>query len=484
MRSTRCVVLSVSVIALASCAAVPVTDNILPASDISANWAAVESKLNHTKEDVRNGWLDDLKMPTLSHFVDEVLQNNPDFRATAHRMEAAGYRAKTSQADLYPTLNANFGAGRRHSSNPSMTGNSLSLGLDARWEADVWGRLSAQTGAAEANYSAARYDVEGARLSLAAHVTQAWFDTMEAQAQWELADETVTSYERAVDIVTKRFARGLSTGLDLRLIMSSLEAARASLNRRQDELSQQKRRLEILAGRYPAAQIMASGQLPDLISDVPVGLPVNLLERRPDLQAAKARLLAAGYISQASDKALLPKFSITASGNNSSSGFSDLLKFDNIFWNLLGNITQPIFEGGKLRYNAKASRALFEAEKQVYARILLASFKEVEDALSSEKALKSEVNHTQKAAENAISAAKVALDQYSRGLIKISVLLESQRQSLVQQSRLLAVKKQRINNRIALHLALGGDFTSKEDIQKMTTKNNAPKGEADKGNIL
>ena len=469
MKSAKYLVLSVSMVALASCASVPVTDKTLPTPDISAKWAAAGDASLHPVAVVNDGWLDDLKMTELSTFVDEVLTNNPDFTA------------KVSRGNLFPTVNANFGASRQHVSNPSVTGNSLSLGFDARWEADVWGRLSAQTAASEASYNAARYDVAGARLSLAAQVSQAWFDSMEAQAQTELAQRTVESYERAVRVVEKRFARGLSTGLDLRLITSNLEASRASLNARVNQRDEQKRRLEILAGRYPAAKIMATGHMPNLSADVPVGLPMSLLERRPDLQAAKQRLLSAGYNSQASNKALLPSLSLTASGNNSSGNFTDLLKFDNIFWNLLGNITQPLFQGGKLRYGAKAAQELFEAEKQVFARTLLAAFKEVEDALSSERSLKEQVKHTEKAAANAMAAEKVALDQYGRGLIKISVLLESQRQSLGQQSQLLSIKKQRINNRIALHLALGGDFSNQEDIQDSSLNKNTLTGDKNQG---
>ncbi|PCI46421.1 MAG: transporter [Alphaproteobacteria bacterium] len=471
MKRTRCLVLSVSVIALASCAAVPVTDKNLPFADISRNWSAHDK----ASSEVQDGWLNDLEMVELSDFVAEVLANNPDFQATAYRMEAAGFNAGITRANLYPTLNANLGVSRRSIQNPFIPSNNVSTGLNASWEIDLWSRLSAQRGAADSDYAAARHDQEGARLSLAAQVAQTWFDAMEAESQVELAVRTVESFERAVRVVEKRFARGLSTGLDLRLVMSNLEAARASLSSRQDQLGQQKRRLEILAGRYPAALIVASGEIPDLDTDVPAGLPMQLLERRPDLQAAKARLLSAGYNSKAAGKALLPSLTLTASGNNSSQGFSDLLNFDNIFWNVLGSITQPIFQGGRLRYAAKSAKELFEAEKRVFASTLLTAFREVEDALSSERALKEQVIYTGKAAMNAIAAEKVALDQYGRGLIKISVLLDSQRQSLAQQSQLISVKKQRINNRISLHLALGGDFIIPQNIQNMTINNSQSK---------
>ncbi|MBL4800335.1 MAG: efflux transporter outer membrane subunit [Emcibacter sp.] len=484
MKSAKYLVLSVSVMALASCAALPVTDENLPISDISENWSTMVPSSTSASQAVQDGWLSDLEMATLSSFVDEVLSHNLNYQATAHRLAAAGFNADISRGNLYPTLNASFGARRQHTSNPGVTGNNLSLGFDARWEADVWGRLSAKTKAAESDYQAARSDQEAARLSLAAQVTQTWFDVVEAQAQVTLAERTVESYTRAVRIVEKRFARGLSTGLDLRLIKSNMAASRASLSSREDQLSRQKRRLEIFAGRYPAAEIMAMGEIPDLKGDVPTGLPISLLERRPDLRAAKARLLSVGYSSQAADKALLPEFSITASGNNSSSNFTDLLKFDNIFWNLLGNISQPIFQGGKLRYAAKASQELFEAEKQVFAQTLLIAFREVEDALSSERWLKEQVMYTGRAAMNAIAAEKVAIDQYGRGLIKISTLLESQRQSLSQQSQLLSVRKQLINNRIALHLALGGDFETVKDVQKIIMNNSSIEADKNEGTIL
>ncbi|NOZ43320.1 MAG: efflux transporter outer membrane subunit [Alphaproteobacteria bacterium] len=483
MKSAKYLVLSVFVITLASCAAVPVTDKNLPVPAIAAHWSASGKSSDTVPTKVRDGWLKDLKVTALSHFVAEVLKNNPGFQAQLHRMKAAGFNARIARGNLYPAINAGFGDSRRSIKNPFIPSNNLSLGLDVRWEIDVWGRLSAQSGAAEENYVVARSDLAGARLSLAAQVAKRWFDVMEARDQVALAHKTVRSFERSVSIARARFNRGLSSGLDLRLIISNLEDARARLSQRQDQLGQQKRRLEILAGRYPAAKIIATGKIPDLTKNIPAGLPVSLLERRPDLQAAKAKLLAAGYNSQAADKALLPRFSFSANANNAATGFDSILKFQNIFWNLLFNMTQPVFQGGKLHYAAKAKRELFEAAKLDFANTVLTAFREVEDTLASEGALKEQEQHTRIAAEKAVNAEKVALDQYSRGLIKVSVLLQS-RQSLVQQSKLLLVKRQRINNRITLYLALGGDFATKKDIAETTSKIRASKADTNRGKTL
>ncbi|MFC7048323.1 efflux transporter outer membrane subunit [Emcibacter nanhaiensis] len=456
MNRISLLVCAVSATALTACTSIPVADRDLPGPETANAWQASSDNDGM----VRDGWLDELNMPQLSQFVTQVLDNNPDYRSTALLMEAASYDRGVAAADLYPSLSGSFGAQRQHTSNPSVTENALSLGLDASWELDVWGRLSAQEKAAASDYAVARYDLEGARLSLAAQVAQSWFQALEAEQQYALARRTVESYERSERIIRNRFNRGLSDGLDLRLALSNLEAARASLSDRRDQLDAARRALEVLAGRYPAGSVMADGAIPDELPEVPAGLPAELLERRPDLQAAKQRLYAAGYRSQQADKALLPSFSLTGSAGNTSDNFSDLLKFDNIFWNLIGGITQPIFQGGRLHYNAKAQEARFEAQKEQFAQTLLQAFREVEDGLSSDRSLHEQVLHTAKAAEAAVSAEEVAIDQYSRGLINVTTLLDSQRQALAQQSQLLLVKRLRINNRIRLHLALGGDFTT------------------------
>lgn len=453
-----------AVAALSACSKLPLTDKDLPKPvDLAAEWQAVLAGNPAGHTGVRDGWLEGMNMPALNLFVGEVLKNSPGYLANAQRMRAAEYNIRVAGSDLLPRLSASFRGSRQHVSNPSVTANNHTLGLDASWEIDVWGRLSDNKALAVSDYASTRHDLEAARLSLVAQVAQGWFRTLEAYQQVELAERTVKSFERSTAIIRNRYTHGLTNGLDLRLSLTNLEAAKASLSQRTDEFGALRRNLEILAGRYPANTIEIATGMPVDLPDVPAGIPADILERRPDLRAAKARLLSAGYRTQVADKALLPSFSLTVSGSNSSKNFGDLLKFDSLFWNLIGNITQPLFQGGRLRYGAKVQQANFEAEKQVFAQTLLRAFKEVEDALSSDRALREQLIHRQKAAENAIAAEKVALDQYSRGLIKISTLLDSQRQSLTQQGQFLTVKRQRINNRISLHLALGGDFTTLQD---------------------
>lgn len=441
---------------LSACSSFP-TDNseLTNLIDIQNQWQMQSDQTAN----VENGWLDDFELVNLSSFVDEVLKNNPNYNEIALRMQAAGFNADVAQGRLYPRVTASGSVSRTGIDRPIQdTSNSFSLGLDASWEADVWGKLSASAAAARSNYEVAQYDFYGARLSLAAQVAQSWFDVIEAKQQLELSTRTVENFEKSTNIINNRFKRGLTSGLDLRLSLSNLEDAKATEKLRETAYRQTLRRLELFAGKYPAASMQITDQIPSTLNDVPVGVPLDILERRPDLQAAKSRLYAAGYRAQAAEKALLPSISITARGSNTSEEFKDLLKFDNVFWNLVGGITQPIFQGGQLLYAAKAEQLNFEAQKQNYAQTLLQAFKEVEDALDNDKSLKERVEHIEISAQNAVAAEQVALEQYSQGLIRISTLLQSQRQSIVQQGQLISIKKQRINNRIALYLSLGGDF--------------------------
>ena len=454
---------------LSACASLPVDDNELY-SFISVNEAWQAS--NEQPFSVENGWLDDLQMTELSNFVDEVLIKNPNYNEVALRMQAVGNTADAAGGRLLPRVGGSFSSSRSDGV-PSPL-NNFSVGLDASWEVDVWGRLSATAAAAKANYQIAEYDFYGARLSLAAQVTQGWFDVIESKQQWDLSIRTVENYERATKIIRNRFERGLSSGLDLRLSITNLEAAKSTEKQREASYRQVVRKLELFVGQYPAATMIVSGEIPNNLQDIPVGVPLDILERRPDLQSAKAKLYASGYRVDAAEKAMLPSISITSRGSNTTEAFGELLKFDNVFWNIVGGITQPIFQGGRLRYAAKAEQLNFEAQKQNYATTLLRAFREVEDAIDKDRSLAGRVEHTELAAQNAVAAEEVALTQYSQGLIRISTLLQSQRTSLTQQSQLLNIKKQRINNRISLYLSLGGDFRSvtETEIQENENLNN------------
>lgn len=417
---------------------------------------------------IEDGWLEALGMPELMPLVAEALKANTDLRTAAARFEQASWQAAIEEGAAAPTLDLSLGARRDRSSQAIAGGgrdavyvSEHTLTLDLTWEVDLWGRIRANTDAANSELYASRHDYHAARLSLAAQTAQLLVDLSAASLLRDLTAERVASLEGTVQRVMRRYERGLTTAFDLRLAESDLSSASADLAVRADQEARAGRALEILLGRYPANRIDGLKRLPRLSRSIPIGLPATLLERRPDMAAERARLHAAGYRIKAAKAELLPRISLTASGGTSSEQFEKLFDVDFLIASIAGNLVQPIFQGGRLRNRVALNKAAEKEALSTYVERALQAFREVEDALGAERWLERQEEALTLALGKATSAERLAEAQYERGLIPVLELLTAQRGRLDAKDRLLDVRRQRINNRITLHLALGGDFAAR-----------------------
>ena len=200
-----------------------------------------------------------------------------------------------------------------------------------------------------AQWQASQAEFNAARQSLAAQVTKRWFNCIEAQQQVRLAEKTAHSYRTQLNSISARLQRGLSQGLDLRRMRSQSASAEAELEMRRSTLDRSTRQLEILLGRYPSASATSAADLPALPAAIPAGLPAELLTRRPDLLAAERRLAAADKTWQSSRKQRLPAIRLTAAGGTASQDFNNLLDHKFSVWSLAAQLTQPLFQGGRIR---------------------------------------------------------------------------------------------------------------------------------------
>ena len=191
---------------------------------------------------------------------------------------------------------------------------------------------------------------------------------------------------------------------------------------------------------------------------MPVGLPAELIQRRPDLAAGERRLTAAELRIDEARRSLLPRISLTASGGRSSAALSDLLDGDYSVWNLVTNISQPLLQGGRLRAQVELASSSADVARAEYAAVALRAFAEVEDALSQEVALGEQQIAMQVAVKEAAAAERLAGERYARGLSDYIALLESQRRAFEARSQLLNIRRQRLDARIDLYVALGGGF--------------------------
>jgi outer membrane protein, multidrug efflux system len=409
---------------------------------------------------VQQGWLDDFADPTLDKLVGEAVAVNYDLRAAGARVEKARARARIVGAVLYPQVGIGVGASRADVSGNNASGSvdQFDARIDASWEVDLWGRLANDKRAAARDADAVAADYQAARLSLAATVAQAWFDAVEAELQVTLSQDTVRNFRDNLEIVHEGFRAGLNSALDVRLERANLAGAEAELEANLIVRDRAVRNMEVLLGRYPSGELALASALPDLKTRVPAGLPAEILARRPDVLAVAQRLEASDERFTAARKNRLPGITLTAGGGVTSGELGQLLDFDAIIWSIAADLALPVFQGGRLQ----AERDLAGAENAEvlanYAQVVLNALREVETALTAERILASQEAALDVAARESVEAEALALERYRVGLVDIITWLEARRRAFNAQSALLRTRNARLQNRIALYLALGGGF--------------------------
>lgn len=465
-RAVRALLLAGLLPLLASCVSAPPRRVVETPFPTPSRWAGGAAPGGQ----VGAAWWESFGSPGLVEVVDEALQNNLDLQAAAARLEAAAAEARIAGADLWPTLGASFDAQRRQQNFvglpiPGARGgllisrfNSFGVALNTSWELDLWGRVRAGKRAALAEVQASEASLAALRESIAAQTAKAWLVVLEARRQVDLSRQTVRSYELTARQTRARYQRGLRSPLDVRLASNALAAARAVLHEREAARERAVRQLEILVGRYPAGRLETEADFPTVPGDVPAGLPSELLQRRPDVIAAERRLAAADARVWQARASLFPRLSLTASGGTSSSDLSDLVSSQFKVWTVAGNLAQPLLEGGRLRAGVALANARARQAVADYLQTALTAFAEVESALAAEQFLAARERSLAEAAAQAQAALRLANDRYARGLESFLSVLESQRRAFEAESQLLAARRLRADNRVDLHLALGGAF--------------------------
>lgn len=414
-----------------------------------------------------NDWWGDYADDTARALVTEALAANPDLAATAARLLQSVAAARLKTADRAFSAGLGLGAGRAKNNFigfplvagvPVTRASTYELSLDLAWEADLWGRLAAGEQAAVSDLRAAAADLAGARLSLVGATLTAWYGLVEATAQRALAVRTLAVWDQHAEMVDRRHRSGLGSALDRRTVAANRAAAAAELSERGRLEQAAIRSLEVLLGRYPAAELAATSGFPDLASAVPAGLPAELLQRRADLVAAEARLLSAELRVDEARAAFYPR--LTLSGSMGTRAESPAHLFDDEFsvWSLFGGAVQPLVDGERLQSRWELVDARAREALAAFRSTLLAAVSEVETRLSADRWLAETELALHDASREADAALNLAGDRYRTGLVELVTLLDSQRSSQRAAGALLSLRYARVRNRIELHLALGGGF--------------------------
>jgi multidrug efflux system outer membrane protein len=416
---------------------------------------------------VDRAWWTAFGSPELDALVDEALANNPDAAAAAARVLAARAQLDGANASRLPSVEIGGTASRSQTSRARFGGmgsfyqNFYTASASAAYELDLWGRLSRTRRAAWAAALASEVDRRTVQQALIADVVRGWLAVRESTDQLALARGTVAAYERSRDMVEDRYLAGVVSSVDLHLSRQTVSSASALAALREQELSAVRRGLEMLLGRYPAGALAADGpgvaELPAL-PPVPAGLPSDLLERRPDIQAAEMRLRSATESVGAAKAELFPKLAITGEYGYNSSLLEELLKDASSIWNLAGGLSMPLLNRGARTSQVDAARAGAAEAEAVYVKVVLNGFREVEAALTAERVQGERREHLRASAEHARRSLVVAEDRYRQGLDGFLSVLDTQRRLLQAEGDWLGAERAWRTSRVDLIQALGGDW--------------------------
>ena len=458
--------LFVSATLVSGCASAPKLQHPSPGADVPARWTGAASDGGP----VGSGWWADFSDTRLDALIDEALSRNFELKTVTGRMRSARAQARIVGAPLLPQVSLDFNRTRTRRNfigfpipggdggvlNTTTTNYGVSTNIN--WEIDLWGRLSDDKAAALADLQGTQADLYGARASVAGQTAKAWFAAIEAHRQLALARATRDNYQVVNERIENRYARGLRPSLDLRLSRSNVATAEAVVLQRMQQHDSAVRQLEILLGRYPSAELTVADDLPPVPEAVPAGLPADLIARRPDLMLAERRIAAAGARIGAAKKARYPAIRLTGSGGTSTASLTDLLDGDFIVWSLASSLLQPLFQGGRLRAGVDLAEANHEQVLANFAGQALRAYGEVESALVADSLLRQREAALLEASTQAAAARELAESRYHGGLSDVITMLDSQRRAFEAEGQYLAVRRQRLDARVDLYLALGGGF--------------------------
>lgn len=409
---------------------------------------------------VKDNWLAQLDNTQVHQLVNKAIATNHQFAIQAYNLEIAEQQMIVSGSKFWPELDLAFRAGRNKDNQTESYANSNSINLNLSYEVDIWGKLSAADQISNYNYLAQKASFEQYKQQLVVNVVTAWFKVIEADKLLALYRNRVANSKQNLAIIEAGYNSGLTSALDVYLTRNDLNNELTRVSEQTTEKTRLIRQLERLTGEYPKGDLLVNANLPLLTSEIPVGLPSELISRKPELKASWYQLLSQDAGLAYAHKQRFPSIVLSGSIGDSTSDIGDLLSGSSLAWSLLGSVTAPVFNAGRLKANEEKSRLELKQGEQRYLDDLYNAFSDVENAISAEKGLKQSYETMLQAQENAKIAANLSFEQYQSGLVSYTTVLDAQKRSFEAQTTLIKIKSQLITNRINLHLSLGGDFST------------------------
>ena len=411
---------------------------------------------------VSGNWLTSFDDAGLTALVSEAVSNNYTVLQERARLSQAEQTVVITRANRFPELDVSLNGSRR--SFVAFTGSSVvnenyDITAGARWEVDIWGRLSKEQQAAQLAYAAQQARVAQTERDIATGTASLFFNVMQAQQLLGVAQRRLDNAKQSEEIVSSGYRQGLNDALDLYLARNTVERQEANYAQQEQLLMESVADLQLALARYPDGRMRIAKDLPVIEQPLPVGLPSELLLRRTDLQESWLNLLSADAQLAAAHKARFPSLTLTGSAGYTSLEFADLFDGDTSSWSIAGGLTQPLFNAGRLRALEDQAYARVQQAEQEYLQLVYRAFADVENAISRAESLSERYQSFLEAERNSATALELALEQYQRGLVPYTTVLESQRQAFDAEGTVVELRNQLLQNRLDLYLALGGEFS-------------------------
>ncbi len=390
--------------------------------------------------------------PVLQQLIRKTLENNKDMLMAAAKVKELMESKRIAKADLLPKVDAFIGGEREYDASP---GNTFEGKLLASWEVDLWGKLRWANQAAVAAYLQSVEGRQALRLSLIANVAQAYFELIALDQELTIVKQTLEARREGVRLAKLRFEGGLTSENPMRQAQVELAKTQTLVPDLEKSIRLKENQISLLAGEYPGVvERGKSIEQQQLMATLPVGLPSQLLERRPDIRQAEYRLKEAHAKAGVAFTNMFPKFTLTGHYGLESTEFSNFLR--DPYFLVSGKLLTPLFNMGKNRAQWRASKAVKEQEIYNYQKVVLKAFTEVSNALiSSQKS-----REIRKAREHLENSARSNLDlatlQYINGVISYLDVLDAQRGYFDAQIGLNNAIRDELLATVELYKVLGG----------------------------
>lgn len=408
--------------------------------------------------------------PVLHRLIAEALQNNLDLRIAAQRVLEAQAQAGITRSQQLPSLNAGGSysalqipsglAGKNSDGTPANSFiNGGGFSASAAWNLDFWGLYRRQTEAARAELLATEWAQRETRVTLVQDVAATYFQLRSLDAQLEITNNTIKARSDSLDLTRKLEKYGAGSLAETRQAEELLHTAEANLPALRQQISAQENILSILLGHNPGdierGLAVADQPHPE---EVPTGLPSGLLERRPDIQQAEAKLIAANARVGVAKAQFFPQIALTSSGGSSSNQLQSIFSGANAYWYAAGSLSQPIFDGGRIRSNYHLSEAQKQEMVLEYQKTILNALKDVSNSLVAYRETRDRREKQTALVTSAADAVRLARLRYSGGNTSYLEVLTTDTDLYDAQLQLAQTQQQEAASLVQLYGALGGGW--------------------------